>query len=68
VQAGAFSSQENAARLRDRLAPRYPSPWVEDFKGLKRVKFGPYASRAEAEAARDSLEEMGLAGILVGTR
>jgi rare lipoprotein A len=68
VQAGAFASQENATRLRDRLAARYPSPWVEDFQGLRRVKFGPYASRAEAEAARDSLGEIGLAGILVVAR
>lgn len=68
VQAGAFGSQENAARLRDRLAARYPSPWIEDASGLKRVKFGPYASRAEAEAARDSLGEIGLAGILVEAR
>ncbi len=68
VQAGAFGSEENADRLRDRLAARYPAPWVEDYKGLKRVKFGPYASREEAEAARDSLGEMGLAGILVEIR
>ena len=65
VQAGAFASQENAVRLRDRLAARYPAPWVEDAGGIKRVKFGPYASRLEAESARDSLGEMGLAGILV---
>ncbi len=68
VQAGAFGSEENAVRLRERLAARYPTPWVEDFKGLKRVKFGPYASRAEAEAARDSLGEIGLAGVLVEAR
>ena len=65
VQAGAFASQENAERLVVRLASRYPTPWIEDYKGLKRVKFGPYASREEAEAARDSLGEIGLAGILV---
>lgn len=68
VQAGAFGSQENAVKLRERLAARYPSPWIEDAGGLKRVKFGPYASRADAEAARDSLGEIGLAGILVEAR
>ena len=68
VQAGAFGSEENALKLRERLAARYPTPWVEDFKGLKRVKFGPYASRDEAEAARDTLGEMGLAGIVVEVR
>lgn len=68
VQAGAFASQENAVKLRDRLAARYPSPWVEDWQGLRRVKFGPYASRERAEAARDTLSEMGLAGIVVEAR
>ncbi len=68
VQAGAFGSEENAVRLRERLAARYPAPWIEDYKGLKRVKFGPYASRAEADAARASLGELGLAGILVEAR
>jgi rare lipoprotein A len=68
VQAGAFGSLENAVRLRERLAARYPGPWIEDASGLKRVKFGPYASRADAEAARDSLGEIGLAGILVEAR
>ncbi len=65
VQAGAFGSEPNASRLRDRLAARYPNPWLEDFQGLLRVKFGPYASRAEAETARDSLADLGLAGIVV---
>ena len=65
VQAGAFASEPNAERLRTRLAARYPTPWVEDFHGLKRVKFGPYASRGEAEAANASLADLGLAGIVV---
>jgi DedD protein len=65
VQAGAFGDKANAVRLRDRLASRYPTPYVEEFKGLKRVKFGPYGTRKEADTARESLGEMGLAGILV---
>ncbi len=68
VQAGAFADAENARRLRERLAARYPSPWVEDFQGLRRVKFGPYATRGEAEAAAGTLGEMGLAGIVVAAR
>lgn len=68
VQAGAFGSEENAARLRDRLAERYPSPFLEEYQGLKRVKFGPYASREEADAARATLAELGLAGIVVPYR
>lgn len=68
VQAGAFANAENASRLRDRLAARYPSPWVEDFQGLRRVKFGPYTTRDEALAAAATLGEMGLAGIVVAAR
>lgn len=68
VQAGAFASEENAARLRERLAERYPKAWLEPFEGLTRVKFGPYASREEAESARDTLADLGLAGIVVPDR
>jgi len=68
VQAGAFASEENARRLRDRLAARYPNPYVEEFHGLTRVKFGPYKTREAADAASASLEDMGLAGIIVGYR
>jgi rare lipoprotein A len=68
VQAGAFGDEANAVRLRDRLAARYPSPYIEEFQGLKRVKFGPYGTREEADAARDSLGELGLAGVVVVSR
>jgi len=65
VQAGAFGNEANAVRLRDRLAARYPNPYIEEFLGLKRVKFGPYGTREEADAARETLGEMDLAGIVV---
>ena len=68
VQAGAFGNEENAKRLRDRLASRFPNPYLETFQGLLRVKFGPYVTREEAEAARDSLGDYGLAGIVVPYR
>jgi len=68
VQAGAFASEGNATRLKERLAERYPQPWLEPFDGLTRVKFGPYASRQEAESARDTLADLGLAGIVVPHR
>ncbi len=68
VQAGAFADEANARRLRDRLAERYPTPWTEEFSGLKRVKFGPYRSKSEAESARDSLSDLGLAGIVLPYR
>ena len=65
VQAGAFASEENALRLRDRLAARYPTPYLEEYRGMRRVKFGPYSRRVEADAARDSLGDLGLAGVVV---
>jgi rare lipoprotein A len=65
VQAGAFGDEANAVKLRDRLASRYPNPYIEEFQGLKRVKFGPYGTRGDADAARESLGEIGLAGIVV---
>jgi rare lipoprotein A len=68
VQAGAFGDEANAVRLRDRLAARYPSPFIEEYRGLKRVKFGRYRSREDADAARESLGEIGLAGIVVEAR
>ncbi|HYN40437.1 MAG TPA: septal ring lytic transglycosylase RlpA family protein [Thermoanaerobaculia bacterium] len=68
VQAGAFASEENAARLKERLAERYPKVWLEPFDGLTRVKFGPYSSPEEADSARDSLADLGLAGIVVPHR
>lgn len=68
VQAGAFASEENAARLKERLAEHYVKAWLEPFDGLTRVKFGPYPSREEAESARDTLAELGLAGIVVPDR
>ncbi|MGE5345749.1 MAG: septal ring lytic transglycosylase RlpA family protein [Acidithiobacillales bacterium] len=65
VQAGAFGREENALRLRDRLAAKYPKVRIEDFRGLRRVKFGAYGSRQEAEVACATLGELGLAGIVV---
>ena len=65
VQAGSFGYEANAVRLRDRLAARYPNPFIEEYRGLKRVKFGPYRTREEADTARESLGEIGLAGIVV---
>lgn len=68
VQAGAFASAENAERLKERLAERYPDPWLEPFQGLTRVKLGPFRSRDEAEEACAALADLGLAGIVVPHR
>ncbi len=68
VQAGAFGNEENAQRLCDRLAKKFAKAWIENYEGLKRVKFGPFNSRADADAARDALADLGLAGIVVPHR
>ncbi len=68
VQAGAFADERNATRLLARLSARYPSPFIEDFQGLKRVKFGAYPTREEAQAACATLSDLGLAGIVVPAR
>jgi cell division septation protein DedD len=65
VQAGAFSSEENARKVRDLLAKTYPNPFLEQYLGLLRVKFGPYRSREDADGARESLASLGLAGIVL---
>ena len=68
VQAGAFADERNATRLLTRLAARYPSPFIEEFQGLKRVKFGAYGTREEADTACATLSDLGLAGIVVPGR
>lgn len=68
VQAGSFASEENARRLRDRLADTFPSPYLEDAGGMTRVKLGPFASRDEAAEALRALDELGLAGIVLPYR
>lgn len=65
VQAGAFANAENAERLRDRLAERFPNSYLEEFQGLRRVKLGPFDTREAAEVARRTLGELGIAGIVV---
>lgn len=65
VQAGAFSSEENAVKVRDLLSRSYPNPYLERYLGLLRVKFGPYEKRQDAEEARESLGTLGLAGIVL---
>ena len=39
--------------------------WLEAWRGLSRVKVGPFDSRSEAEAALAELEVGGFEGIVV---
>jgi DedD protein len=59
VQTGVFSSTENALALQARLKDQGIPAFVET-----RVVVGPFRSRAEADAARKRLREIGLQGLV----
>jgi rare lipoprotein A len=69
LQAGAFSSQTNAMRFRDRLAESLAREVrvhsSEDGSGLHRVQIGPLASREQADTVASQLQRMGLANTQV---
>lgn len=64
VQVGAFSVEENAKALQQKLAAIGQSAWI-DRQDLYRVRLGPFATRDLAAAARASLEANGLSAIIV---
>jgi DedD protein len=64
LQMGVFSSVANAEELRARLELAGVPTQIE-----ARVQVGPFASRQEAEQARDKLKELGLEpGLVVAAR
>jgi stage II sporulation protein D len=68
IQAGAFSQEEPARRLADRLGsmgPASPEVAFSADRGVYRVLLGAYATRAEAEAALEKLKDSGQDGFLV---
>lgn len=69
VQAAATSNEAAARDLADRLRKAGFAPYAEkvDAKGatLHRVRIGPFATRDEAERARNRLKALGVAGSLV---
>jgi len=54
VQVGAYQIKDNALRMRERIAQYYTSVYIETHETnislFHRVRVGPYASEAEAEA------------------
>ncbi|MCC6468173.1 MAG: septal ring lytic transglycosylase RlpA family protein [Alphaproteobacteria bacterium] len=65
VQAGAFSNQENALRVRDAiadLAPTAITPVSTTGQRLFRVRLGPVASVDDADAALERVVKRGYAG------
>ncbi|MGE5413350.1 MAG: SpoIID/LytB domain-containing protein [Syntrophomonadaceae bacterium] len=68
VQAGAFSQEEPARRLADRLATTYSTTTGVAFsaeRGVYRVLVGAFASRAEADAFLAKLKGGGQDGFVV---
>jgi DedD protein len=63
VQMGVFSNVSNAEELRAKLEKAGIPAQIE-----ARVQVGPFASRAEAEAAQKKMTELGLSGLLVSAR
>jgi rare lipoprotein A len=72
VQIGAFSDLSNAHRVRDTAGAA--GPVVVDVRQsasgaeLFRVRVGPFASRAEADAARSTLSSLGYGETIVASR
>jgi DedD protein len=71
VQIGSFSSEENAAALRDRLRGNGYSAFLDratvDGRTVIRVLVGPDARREHSERLRDRIDsELSLKGVVVG--
>lgn len=64
VQAGAFSVEENARQLQERLSRIGRTSYI-DRAGLYRVRLGPFATREEAVRVRDDLEAKGLSAVVM---
>jgi rare lipoprotein A len=63
VQVGAFSSRENAEKIRRRftsVAPTIISGTPQDKPSLYRVQLGPFADRYSAETALSKARELGI--------
>ncbi|HTH95524.1 MAG TPA: SPOR domain-containing protein [Rhodocyclaceae bacterium] len=63
VQMGVFSNLSNAEDLKSRLDKAGIPSHIE-----ARVQVGPFKNKAEAEAARKKLADMGLSGLLLSPR
>ncbi len=67
VQVGSFADRLRAERHAERVRGTGRPVFLEPFRGLSRVKVGPFDSRAEAERELAALEEDGYEGIVVPT-
>jgi DedD protein len=72
VRLGAFSTESNVSKLRDKLTAAGVKSYTEAAKGPKgeqtRVRAGPFESRLEAEQAQERLKAAGISPGSVGPR
>ena len=67
VQVGSFADRLRAERHAERLRGMGRSVFLEPYRGLSRVKVGPFDGRRDAEHELELLEEDGFEGIVVPT-
>ncbi|HLN92762.1 MAG TPA: septal ring lytic transglycosylase RlpA family protein [Thermoanaerobaculia bacterium] len=67
VQVGSFADQLRAERHAERLRGTGRAVFLEPYRGVTRVKVGPFDGRREAEHELQLLEDDGFEGIVVPT-
>ena len=67
VQVGSFADQLRAERHAERVRGTGRAAFLEPYRGLTRVKVGPFDGRREAERELQLLEDDGFEGIIVPT-
>jgi rare lipoprotein A len=67
VQVGSFADRLRGERHAERVRGTGRTVFLEPFRGLSRVKVGPFDSRVEAERELAALEVEGYEGIVVPT-
>jgi rare lipoprotein A len=65
VQVGSFADSRRAERHAERVRGIGRAAYLEPYRGLSRVKVGPFDSRREAEEALLTLRDDGFEGIVV---
>jgi rare lipoprotein A len=65
VQVGSFADRSRADRHAERVREAGHKVYFEAYRGLTRVKVGPFESREKAQAALSRIEAQGFEGILV---
>jgi len=65
AQVGSFADRARAERFAERVRATGRNVYLEPYRGLSRVKVGPYDSRLEAQQTLQQLQDEGFEGIVV---